>query len=57
MSAIGVMIGFWIVVHVALVVGLLTAGRDRSREDASTDAMAEGPQKGSRGRRYFQGRR
>src|SRR6516165_11191867 len=47
MSAIGVMIGFWIVVNVALVVGLLTAGRDRSREDAS--AMEEGPQKGSRG--------
>jgi hypothetical protein len=55
MSAIGVMIGFWIVVNVALVVGLLTAGRDRSREDAS--AMEEGLQKGSRGRRYFQGRR
>jgi hypothetical protein len=32
------MIGFWIVVNVALFVGLLTAGRDRSRGDASIDA-------------------
>ena len=38
MSAIGVMIGFWIVVNVALVVALFMAGTGRSREDESTDA-------------------
>jgi len=42
MSAIGVMIGFWIVVNVALVVGLLTAGRDRSREDARRKGRRRG---------------
>jgi hypothetical protein len=43
MSAIGVMIGFWIVVNAVLAVALLTTRQDRIRKDESIDTMAKGP--------------
>ena len=38
MSAMGVMIGFWIVVNAVLAVALLTTRKGRRREDATIDA-------------------